>query len=398
MTLEDRIQQALESIGSSMQSALQSRLQEVRAELSRALEEDRMAAEADANSKLAAEIAAARSEADKRVADETARLGEEIRQSAAADADRLRHQLDELRGDADRARQENEQAALEIAGAQARAAAAEQALEEANTSHEEAFAARASERQDMMQCIDRLITAVRRVDSASTLSDVLNALADGAAAETSRTAVLIGAGDAYQIYKLNGFEGVQPAAVARKDAENLSRGLPFAPLPGDRAGFAFPITVGGKPVALVYGDDASREERTVPSPWPEVLEVLGRAAAARLETLTAARTVQALGGARPSTIVATTGAAPASTTGDDQSARRYARLLVSEIKLYNETAVRTGREHRDLLDRLRPEIERARRLYEERVPTHVAGRMTYFDDELVHTLADGDPSLLGARR
>ncbi len=44
---------------------------------------------------------------------------------------------------------------------------------------------------------------------------------------------------------------------------------------------------------------------------------------------------------------------------DDSSARRYARLLVSEIKLYNEAAVRTGREKRDLLNRLAPEIERA---------------------------------------
>ncbi len=383
MTLEDRLRQALDSIGSSMQSALQSRLQEIHAELSRAISEARMAAEADANSKLAAEIGAVRAEADRRVSEETTRL---------------RHQVDELRGDAERARQETEQAALEIAGAQARAAAAEQALEDANKGKEDAFAARASERQDMMSCIDRLITAVRRIDSAATLSDVLNALSDAAAAETSRTAVLVGAGEMYQIYKLNGFAGVQAAPIPRKDAGSFSRGLPFATLPDDRAGFAFPIAVGGQPVAIVYGDDLSSAEPAVPSPWPELLEVLGRAAAARLETLTATRTVQALGAARPAGVVATTGAAAPSTTSEDQSARRYARLLVSEIKLYNESAVRTGREHRDLLERLRPEIDRARRQYEERVPPHVAGRMTYFDDELVHTLADGDPSLLGVRR
>jgi hypothetical protein len=87
----------------------------------------------------------------------------------------------------------------------------------------------------------------------------------------------------------------------------------------------------------------------------------------------------------------------ASSTEDDQSARRYARLLVSEIKLYNESAVRLGRQHRDLFNRLRPEIDRARRLYEQRVPAHVPSRGTYFDDELVQTLADGDPALLGPR-
>jgi hypothetical protein len=82
---------------------------------------------------------------------------------------------------------------------------------------------------------------------------------------------------------------------------------------------------------------------------------------------------------------------------DVQGARRYARLLVSEIKLYNEAAVRTGREQRDLLRRLRAEIDRAQRLYEERVPSAVGGRQVYFQQELVQTLADGDPALLGSQ-
>jgi hypothetical protein len=86
-------------------------------------------------------------------------------------------------------------------------------------------------------------------------------------------------------------------------------------------------------------------------------------------------------------------AAPA--RDDNSSARRYARLLVSEIKLYNEAAVRVGRERRDLLTRLRPDIDRARRLYEERVPQTVASRDHLFQQELVHTLAEGDPALLG---
>jgi hypothetical protein len=69
---------------------------------------------------------------------------------------------------------------------------------------------------------------------------------------------------------------------------------------------------------------------------------------------------------------------------------------VSEIKLYNENAVRLGREKRDLLERLRPEIDRARRLYEDRVSPSVGARGLYFQQELVQTLADGDAALLGA--
>jgi hypothetical protein len=70
-------------------------------------------------------------------------------------------------------------------------------------------------------------------------------------------------------------------------------------------------------------------------------------------------------------------------------------LLVSEIKLYNEAAVRVGRQKRDLLQRLKPEIERARRLYEQRISSNVDSRGALFQQELIQTLADGDPALLG---
>jgi hypothetical protein len=77
-----------------------------------------------------------------------------------------------------------------------------------------------------------------------------------------------------------------------------------------------------------------------------------------------------------------------------EAARKYARLLVSEIKLYNERAVRLGREQRDLRTRLREEIERAHRTYLDRVPETVASRDAYFETELLQTLAGGDPSTL----
>jgi hypothetical protein len=55
-----------------------------------------------------------------------------------------------------------------------------------------------------------------------------------------------------------------------------------------------------------------------------------------------------------------------------------------------------GREKCDLLHRLRAEIERSRRLYEERVPPSVTARASYFQQELIQTLAGGDPALLGS--
>ena len=81
--------------------------------------------------------------------------------------------------------------------------------------------------------------------------------------------------------------------------------------------------------------------------------------------------------------------------GGVQAARRYARLLVSEIRLYNEDAVRSGREHRDLAHRLRAEIARARELFAERTPADLPLAEALFTEELVRTLADGDDSLMG---
>ncbi len=76
-------------------------------------------------------------------------------------------------------------------------------------------------------------------------------------------------------------------------------------------------------------------------------------------------------------------------------ARRFARLLVSEIKLYNEQKVKEGRERQDLYDRLREAIDRSRDMYDKRVQPPVAAKFDYFHYELVSTLAEGEPTKLG---
>jgi hypothetical protein len=77
-------------------------------------------------------------------------------------------------------------------------------------------------------------------------------------------------------------------------------------------------------------------------------------------------------------------------------ARRFARLLVSEIKLYNEQQVKEGRSENNLYDRLRDDIDRSRQMYDKRVAPPVAARHDYFHQELVNTLAEGDAAKLGA--
>jgi hypothetical protein len=76
-------------------------------------------------------------------------------------------------------------------------------------------------------------------------------------------------------------------------------------------------------------------------------------------------------------------------------ARRFARLLVSEIKLYNEAKVEQGRKNKDLYERLKEDIDRSRQMYDERIPDEVRKQSNYFYDELVRILADGDAGSLG---
>ena len=92
---------------------------------------------------------------------------------------------------------------------------------------------------------------------------------------------------------------------------------------------------------------------------------------------------------------------PVEVHGDEErrlhnDARRFARLLISEIKLYNEQKVAEGRVEHDLYDRLREYIDRSREMYDKRVKAEVANRYDYFHGELVNTLAEGDVSKLGS--
>lgn len=76
-------------------------------------------------------------------------------------------------------------------------------------------------------------------------------------------------------------------------------------------------------------------------------------------------------------------------------ALRFARLLVSELKLYNEQLVAEGRRHRDLYSRLKQDIDRSRIMYDRRVSPEVAGNRDYFHEEVVKLLAEGDAEALG---
>jgi len=438
--IERAVTEGVERAREEVEEAALARIEEARAEAKRAADahvEERLAeaqkaadtrveatladAQKAAGTRLEAELAEARQAADARVeaAVAEARQAADARvEAAVADARTAAAvQVDEAHKSAEaelaRVRSEAE-ASVELARARA-ATEAEAAAASAVTN------VVAGERQHQLACSERLLEVIRRLDTASSLTDVLGTLADGAAAEAPRVAVLTLHGDRVRGWRFKGFSpepdtvdldladaGVVGRAVRAREAafaepaapgHSEPAGPPFAALPPDRSGLAMPLVVGGATVAVVYADDVTDVEQPKPAAWPESVEILGRHAAVRLENLTAIRTAQAFGlSHRPRESTAgAPGAAPVSSgaSDEDEGARRYARLLVSEIKLYNESAVRAGREKRDLGERLRAEISRARQLYEGRVSSAARARHDHFHEELVQTLAGGDAALLG---
>ena len=75
-------------------------------------------------------------------------------------------------------------------------------------------------------------------------------------------------------------------------------------------------------------------------------------------------------------------------------AQRFARVRVAEMRLYRAQAVKEGRDNHNLFEALRKEIEQGREQFRNdflSTPTMI----DYFHVELVRTLANDDPSLLG---
>ncbi|MDI1243007.1 MAG: hypothetical protein PSX80_13915 [bacterium] len=77
-------------------------------------------------------------------------------------------------------------------------------------------------------------------------------------------------------------------------------------------------------------------------------------------------------------------------------ARRFARLLVSEIKLYNKEKVEEARDAGDIYQQLKEAIDRSREMYDKRVQPAVASKFDYFHYEVVNSLADGKDASLGS--
>jgi hypothetical protein len=159
---------------------------------------------------------------------------------------------------------------------------------------------------------------------------------------------------------------------------------------------AEPIEAGFDPSATVQVDATEGIPSPEPPPQPAEIpapapppEGIDEPSAVELEAPPPVRPVEP-----PAEPVAGVGAAPDEDARQEE-ARRFARLLVSEIKLYNEDEVERGRAEKDIASRLKEDIDRSREMYEKRIPADVRQGHDYFRDELVRILADGDADALG---
>ena len=78
-----------------------------------------------------------------------------------------------------------------------------------------------------------------------------------------------------------------------------------------------------------------------------------------------------------------------------RKAQRFARLLVDEIKLYNQAKVAEGRRHKDLYDRLKEDIDKSRGTFQKRYGNTAAASGDYFHNELLRSLAEDDVAIMG---
>lgn len=293
--------------------------------------------------------------------------------------------------------------------------------------------------------------AMGTIQAGTTQVQILDALLDGAALFTSRTALYVVRGANAVGWRARGF--ADDDAVRNSPVE-LTSGLPARAMASRQAatgscdeflaGFGakfgapqqdcltFPLVVRDKVVAIIYADGGTGEHRMdrpalealvrTTGLWLEVFATRKATGGSQAHpvAMAAAASAVAAGAANGAAVAVVSASAPAAVEEPKQEvvaavapvpasapaaggqqdeihkkAKRFAKLLVDEIKLYNQAKVTEGKQHRDLYDRLHDDIEKSRASYEKRYGNTSAKDGDYFNQELIRILADNDPQLLG---
>jgi hypothetical protein len=280
---------------------------------------------------------------------------------------------------------------------------------------------------------DVLNSAVSSIQDGGAQPEILRALLEGAAKFSGRAALFViraGTAAGWQARGFDDDDGIKKFSVDTSDglasravqdrmpaaaaaAEFDSKFVSAVGNPTDGNAVVLPLVVKEKVAALMYADAGTGDGTLDPS----ALHLLVRAAGQWLEVLALRK---AGGGAaaaaepekepqpEPPPKAPPRAAEPPppppkppepEIPAEDQEvhkkAKRFAKLLVDEIKLYNQGKVNEGRQKRDLYDRLKEDIEKSRATYEKRYGQTPASSGDYFNREVIRILAENDASLLG---
>lgn len=290
---------------------------------------------------------------------------------------------------------------------------------------------------------DLLNAAIASVQDATSQADILTSLLDGAEKFSERCGLLVTRGanaagwqcrgislDVFRRTQLDCSRGLSERAIRTKAPaagsifELDSNFASQLGEPKDGNVILLPLAVRDRVVALLFADGGAKGAEGLDV---SAVEILVRSTVLWLETLSMRKVSADQPAQAPAQVVSASGhgvaaadptphapfagaanprpenpARGAAHSGNGEShdeahskARRFAKLLVEEIKLYNQGKVSEGRQNRDLYSRLREDIEKSRAAYNKRFGDAIQD-VDYFTGELVRILADNDRSLLGS--
>ena len=294
---------------------------------------------------------------------------------------------------------------------------------------------------------DLINAGIASIQDATSQTEILGALLAGAEKFSERCGLLVVKGttangwqsrgidaDAFKDLKVDASRGLTERAIRTKGpvagaADEFDNGFvgQFG-APADGNVILLPLVVRDRVAALLYADGGAQGRAGLDASG---VEVLVRATDLWLEVISLRKLTEAHGmqeareeapaAAPTATQVAPTEHVPASLQPEPQAApephaahvavaaatatevvedevhrkaKRFAKLLVDEIKLYNPAKVKEGLEHNDIYDRLREDIDKSRETYKKRYAESVTD-VDYFATELVRILAGNDRSKMG---
>lgn len=282
-----------------------------------------------------------------------------------------------------------------------------------------------------LPAIDSRVAAIA---AAANASGVFRELLDGSRLGAARAAILLcrhgrlrgwgsrgyapEAAARLRALSIEGDDSWLGSALGSEPATELDRGpgqdVPDVGQPSAAEALALVVRVGSKTLAVLMAERGEGE----PPLEPAALRTLTTVASLRLEldlawrkfrsaqdpgreaaapAPAAARTDQADSPAADA-MLAPVASKPQAGAGDarHKEARTFAKLVATDIRLYNEEAVMLGRQHRDLAHRLGEDLERGRDSFRRRFPDLGDEGLTLLQEAYVQVLAAGDPSLLSA--